>query len=51
MQDKLAFFHILEELKTQKRTGWINHKVGIACLPIHCSHVPPDPESGKASRP
>ncbi|KIM33021.1 hypothetical protein M408DRAFT_190844 [Serendipita vermifera MAFF 305830] len=27
LQDKLAFFHILEELKTQKRTGWVNHKI------------------------
>ncbi|TBU30614.1 HD domain-containing protein [Dichomitus squalens] len=26
-QDKLAFFHILERLKTQKRTGWVDHKV------------------------
>ncbi|KAF9244117.1 HD domain-containing protein, partial [Melanogaster broomeanus] len=23
--DRLAFFHVLERLKTQKRTGWINH--------------------------
>ncbi|KAI0060664.1 HD domain-containing protein [Artomyces pyxidatus] len=26
-RDRLAFFHILEKLKTQKRTGWIDHKV------------------------
>ncbi|KAM5533821.1 hypothetical protein V8D89_012484 [Ganoderma adspersum] len=26
-QDRLAFFHVLERLKTQKRTGWVNHKV------------------------
>ncbi|TCD71773.1 hypothetical protein EIP91_003116 [Steccherinum ochraceum] len=26
-QDRLAFFHILERLKTQKRTGWVNHNV------------------------
>ncbi|KAF5332205.1 hypothetical protein D9611_008177 [Ephemerocybe angulata] len=26
-QDRLAFIHILERLKTQKRTGWVNHKV------------------------
>ncbi|KIK62975.1 hypothetical protein GYMLUDRAFT_41277 [Collybiopsis luxurians FD-317 M1] len=25
--DRLAFFHILERLKTQKRTGWLNHKI------------------------
>ncbi|KAI0831911.1 HD domain-containing protein [Trametes gibbosa] len=25
--DRLAFFHILEKLKTQKRTGWVNHHV------------------------
>ncbi|KAI0788710.1 HD domain-containing protein [Abortiporus biennis] len=25
--DRLAFFHILEKLKTQKRTGWIDFKV------------------------
>ncbi|KAG5723640.1 HD domain-containing protein C4G3.17 [Termitomyces sp. T112] len=25
--DRLAFFHILEKLKTQKRTGWVNHKI------------------------
>ncbi|KAK7687773.1 hypothetical protein QCA50_008992 [Cerrena zonata] len=25
--DKLAFFHILERLKTQKRTGWVDHNV------------------------
>ncbi|KAI0741963.1 HD domain-containing protein [Daedaleopsis nitida] len=25
--DRLAFFHILEKLKTQKRTGWVDHKV------------------------
>ncbi|KIJ65187.1 hypothetical protein HYDPIDRAFT_175205 [Hydnomerulius pinastri MD-312] len=24
--DRLAFFHILERLKTQKRTGWVDHK-------------------------
>ncbi|PVG03165.1 hypothetical protein CPB86DRAFT_723691 [Serendipita vermifera] len=27
MRDKLAFFHLLEELKTQKRTGWVNNKI------------------------
>ncbi|KAI0761784.1 HD domain-containing protein [Trametes elegans] len=26
-EDRLAFFHILERLKTQKRTGWVDHKV------------------------
>ncbi|KAL1762728.1 HD domain-containing protein [Schizophyllum commune] len=26
-RDLLAFFHVLERLKTQKRTGWIDHKV------------------------
>ncbi|KAH8116332.1 HD domain-containing protein [Phellopilus nigrolimitatus] len=31
-EDRLAFFHILEQLKTQKRTGWVDHKI-------------PDPES------
>ncbi|KZV91483.1 hypothetical protein EXIGLDRAFT_648177 [Exidia glandulosa HHB12029] len=31
-QDMLAFFHILERLKTQKRTGWLVKKI-------------PDPES------
>ncbi|KAH7885745.1 HD domain-containing protein [Phlebopus sp. FC_14] len=25
--DRLAFFHIIERLKTQKRTGWIDHKI------------------------
>lgn len=25
--DRLAFFHILEKLKTQKRTGWIKSKI------------------------
>jgi len=25
--DRLAFFHILERLKTQKRTGWVNNKI------------------------
>ncbi|TEB33077.1 HD domain-containing protein, partial [Coprinellus micaceus] len=26
-RDRLAFIHILERLKTQKRTGWVNHKI------------------------
>ncbi|TFK68730.1 hypothetical protein BDN72DRAFT_841406 [Pluteus cervinus] len=26
-QDKLAFFHVLERLKTQKRTGWVEHGI------------------------
>ncbi|KIY70127.1 HD domain-containing protein [Cylindrobasidium torrendii FP15055 ss-10] len=25
--DQLAFFHILEKLKTQKRTGWVDHGI------------------------
>jgi len=25
-KDRLAFFHIIEKLKTQKRTGWVNNK-------------------------
>ncbi|KAF5362511.1 hypothetical protein D9756_002677 [Leucocoprinus leucothites] len=25
--DRLAFFHILERLKTQKRTGWLNNNI------------------------
>ncbi|KAL0955169.1 hypothetical protein HGRIS_004077 [Hohenbuehelia grisea] len=25
--DRLAFFHILEKLKTQRRTGWVDHKI------------------------
>ncbi|KAF9449410.1 hypothetical protein P691DRAFT_727991 [Macrolepiota fuliginosa MF-IS2] len=25
--DRLAFFHVLERLKTQKRTGWVNNNV------------------------
>ncbi|KAE9384989.1 HD domain-containing protein [Gymnopus androsaceus JB14] len=25
--DRLAFFHILERLKTQKRTGWVNNRI------------------------
>ncbi|KAJ3851585.1 HD domain-containing protein [Lentinula lateritia] len=25
--DRLAFFHILERLKTQKRTGWVNNNI------------------------
>ncbi|KZV63763.1 HD domain-containing protein, partial [Peniophora sp. CONT] len=25
--DRLAFFHILERLKTQKRTGWVDHDI------------------------
>ncbi|KAI0316809.1 hypothetical protein OF83DRAFT_1244650 [Amylostereum chailletii] len=24
-EDRLAFFHIIERLKTQKRTGWVDH--------------------------
>ncbi|KAF8966259.1 HD domain-containing protein [Flammula alnicola] len=26
-KDKLAFIHVLERLKTQKRTGWVDHKI------------------------
>jgi len=26
-KDRLAFIHILERLKTQKRTGWVDHKL------------------------
>ncbi|KAL1748163.1 HD domain-containing protein [Schizophyllum fasciatum] len=26
-RDLLAFFHVLERLKTQKRTGWVDHQV------------------------
>jgi len=26
-KDRLAFFHVIERLKTQKRTGWVNHKI------------------------
>ncbi|KAI5121860.1 hypothetical protein M0805_001068 [Coniferiporia weirii] len=26
-EDRLAFFHVLERLKTQKRTGWVDRKV------------------------
>ncbi|KAF8799246.1 hypothetical protein BYT27DRAFT_7228036 [Phlegmacium glaucopus] len=26
-KDRLAFIHILERLKTQKRTGWVDHKI------------------------
>ncbi|KAF8735716.1 hypothetical protein AX14_001581 [Amanita brunnescens Koide BX004] len=26
-KDRLAFFHILERLKTQKRTGWVNQRI------------------------
>ncbi|KAL4078931.1 HD domain-containing protein [Scleroderma yunnanense] len=26
-KDRLAFFHVLERLKTQKRTGWIDHSI------------------------
>ncbi|EJU03589.1 HD domain-containing protein [Dacryopinax primogenitus] len=26
-KDRLAFFHIIERLKTQKRTGWVQHKI------------------------
>jgi len=26
-KDRLAFFHIIERLKTQKRTGWMNNKI------------------------
>ncbi|PFH46210.1 hypothetical protein AMATHDRAFT_77776 [Amanita thiersii Skay4041] len=25
--DRLAFFHVLERLKTQKRTGWVDHNI------------------------
>ncbi|KZT09821.1 HD domain-containing protein [Laetiporus sulphureus 93-53] len=25
--DRLAFFHVLERLKTQRRTGWVEHKI------------------------
>ncbi|KDR67713.1 hypothetical protein GALMADRAFT_273060 [Galerina marginata CBS 339.88] len=27
LNDKLAFIHILERLKTQKRTGWVDHEI------------------------
>ncbi|KII87458.1 hypothetical protein PLICRDRAFT_55414 [Plicaturopsis crispa FD-325 SS-3] len=27
--DRLAFFHIIERLKTQKRTGWVDHKASL----------------------
>ncbi|KAF8308313.1 hypothetical protein DL93DRAFT_2220135 [Clavulina sp. PMI_390] len=27
MKDRLAFFHLIEKLKTQKRTGWINENI------------------------
>ncbi|KAF8159907.1 HD domain-containing protein [Crassisporium funariophilum] len=26
-KDRLAFIHVIERLKTQKRTGWVNHKI------------------------
>ncbi|KAF9482526.1 HD domain-containing protein [Pholiota conissans] len=26
-KDRLAFIHVLERLKTQKRTGWVDHKI------------------------
>ncbi|KAF4610854.1 hypothetical protein D9613_006634 [Agrocybe pediades] len=26
-KDKLAFIHVLERLKTQKRTGWVDHSI------------------------
>jgi len=26
-RDRLAFFHLIEQLKTQKRTGWLNEKI------------------------
>ncbi|KAK7031681.1 HD domain-containing protein [Favolaschia claudopus] len=26
-KDRLAFFHLLEKLKTQKRTGWMDNKI------------------------
>ncbi|KAF9054009.1 hypothetical protein BJ165DRAFT_680170 [Panaeolus papilionaceus] len=26
-KDRLAFIHILERLKTQKRTGWVDNKI------------------------
>ncbi|KAF8654645.1 hypothetical protein AX16_003498 [Volvariella volvacea WC 439] len=26
-RDRLAFFHVLERLKTQKRTGWVDHNI------------------------
>ncbi|KAI0032666.1 HD domain-containing protein [Vararia minispora EC-137] len=36
-EDRLAFFHILERLKTQKRTGWIDHKVRTRILGFYIS--------------
>ncbi|KAL1668911.1 HD domain-containing protein [Schizophyllum commune] len=33
-RDLLAFFHVLERLKTQKRTGWIDHKVTHTSLSV-----------------
>uniref|UniRef100_A0A8H8CHS1 Uncharacterized protein n=1 Tax=Psilocybe cubensis TaxID=181762 RepID=A0A8H8CHS1_PSICU len=27
LKDKLAFIHLLERLKTQKRTGWVDNKI------------------------
>ncbi|KAJ6485583.1 HD domain-containing protein [Mycena sanguinolenta] len=26
-KDRLAFFHLIEKLKTQKRTGWVDNKI------------------------
>ncbi|KAJ7609069.1 HD domain-containing protein [Roridomyces roridus] len=26
-KDRLAFFHLIEKLKTQKRTGWVNNNI------------------------
>ncbi|KIJ20593.1 hypothetical protein PAXINDRAFT_160158 [Paxillus involutus ATCC 200175] len=31
--DRLAFFHVLEWLKTQKRTGWVDHGVRLPSIP------------------
>ncbi|KAF8524172.1 HD domain-containing protein [Gautieria morchelliformis] len=31
--DRLAFFHVIEQLKTQKRTGWTYHEVNTVSYP------------------
>ncbi|EGO20611.1 hypothetical protein SERLADRAFT_351721 [Serpula lacrymans var. lacrymans S7.9] len=37
--DRLAFFHILERLKTQKRTGWVDHKGPHFFIPSISDHM------------
>ncbi|KAF8836965.1 HD domain-containing protein [Paxillus ammoniavirescens] len=37
--DRLAFFHVLERLKTQKRTGWVDHDSTYNSKPSISDHM------------